>query len=155
LFYAVFLLLDKDEKMKKLRTPWIVLAVFLAFALSAVNAGTALADDSLPPVEETPAVEAPPAEEMTEEVEPAAAGDEALPPAEEIDPASEEQAPPVEGILEGLPEDTQLIVVDEDGEALPLASQEAAETLAGATPCGARWGDARRGKLFPVLYKIQ
>jgi putative surface-exposed virulence protein len=116
-----------------------------------MNAAPALADDGLPPAEETPSAEeaaedeappaeevagdeAPPAEEMTGETEPAAQEGEALPPAEETDPASEEQAPPVESILEGLPEDTQLIVVGEDGETLPLASQEAAEVLAAADP---------------------
>jgi putative surface-exposed virulence protein len=122
--------------MNRLRNTMFVVAVFLALLLSAMNAVPALADGSTPPAEETPSAEAPPAEELTGEAEPAAAGDEALPPAEGVDPVSEEQAPLVESVLEGLPEDTQLIVMDEDGEALPLASQEAAETLAGGDP---RW----------------
>jgi hypothetical protein len=119
----------KGEKMKSYRYTIFVVAVFFALLLSAMNAAPALADDSLPPAEETPSAEAPPAEEMTGETEPAAQEGEALPPAEEVDPVSAESS-----ILEELPEDTQLIVVGEDGEALPLASQEAAEVLAAADP---------------------
>src|SRR5690606_34889701 len=47
---------------------------------------------------------------------------------------TEAGSPSVAEIIESLPEDTDLIVLDEDGEALPLASEAAAEVLGGGDP---------------------
>lgn len=70
--------------------------------------------------------EAPPPPAPTEE---AAEGQEPAPPSES---AASESAPPeetVSEILEQLPSDTELVVVDENGEALPLASEAAEEAV--------------------------
>ena len=85
-------------------------AVLTVFILSAMWTVPAFADDSTPPPVETP----------TEEVAP--------PPAEPaaVEPALTEPAPLTE-LLEQLPEGTDLVVTDAAGEAVPLATQEAAQ----------------------------
>jgi len=76
-------------------------------------------------------------------VEEAAAVEEVIPAAEESAPAeeiapieepapAEEESLSVPEILEALPEGTDLVVLDEGGEPLPLATQEAAEVVAAA-----------------------
>ncbi|MEX2160907.1 MAG: hypothetical protein WD751_03240 [Anaerolineales bacterium] len=62
------------------------------------------------------------------------AGDEAEELPAEEDLAAEAPEETVGSLLAELPEDTSLIVLDETGEALPLASQEAAEVIAGSDP---------------------
>jgi hypothetical protein len=58
------------------------------------------------------------------------------------EPASEEEAPEVSvaSILEQLPEGTDLVVLDQEGEEEPLVTQEAAETLATGDPYFTRDG---------------
>ncbi|MFZ5886473.1 MAG: right-handed parallel beta-helix repeat-containing protein [Chloroflexota bacterium] len=76
------------------------------------------ADETPPPTEETPpAVETP-------------APTEATPPAET--PVTEEAAPAetIEVILAQVPDNTTVTVLNTEGEALPLVSQQAAETIA-------------------------
>ena len=109
------------------------LAVLLALVVAAVLPFAALADD------ETPPPDAPVMEEVVLEEVPA--GDETQPAADET---AVEEAPVVDVVVEEdltvseaqeqLPEDTALVVVDENGEVLPLASQEAAEVVATADP---------------------
>jgi hypothetical protein len=96
--------------------------VVLALMVSALGATTAYADDGAPPPAAEEAAQ-PPADEPAAE-EPA--------PAEE--PAAVEEAAAVAEVLEQLPEDTELVVLDEGGEALPLATEEAAEVLAAPDP---------------------
>lgn len=77
-----------------------------------------VADETPPPTEETPpAVETP-------------APTEATPPAET--PVTEEAAPTetIEVILAQVPDNTTVTVLNTEGEALPLVSQQAAETIA-------------------------
>jgi hypothetical protein len=101
---------------QKIFTP-LSLAVFLALLVAAVTPLAALAQDEAPPQPDAPVV-------VVEE-----------PVAEE--PAVEESAAEeiiVSEVLEQLPEDTGLVVLDEEGEVLPLASTEAAEVIAAPDP---------------------
>jgi hypothetical protein len=101
--------------MTKYRYAMSSLTVFIVLALSIMNTVPVLADDTLPPTE-TPVVESPPMEETT-----------------------------VAEALASVPPETEVVVLNESGEALPLATQEAAEALyegdpmwcpAGVTPGG-------------------
>ncbi len=95
-----------------------ILVVFI-FMLSAVATVPAYADGETPPVE-------PPA--VVEPVEP--------PIQEETAPAVEEvpAAETVESILAEVPQDTEVIVLNEEGEALPLATEEAAVIITNGDP---------------------
>jgi hypothetical protein len=118
------------------------LALLLALVMAAVLPISALAQDEVPPV--PAAEEIPPVEDESAPVEESAAVEEPAPaeettPAEE--PAAEEESAPAEEesltvpeILEALPEGTDLVVLDEGGDALPLATEEAAEVIAAADP---------------------
>ncbi|MFN8384610.1 MAG: hypothetical protein U0V02_21935 [Anaerolineales bacterium] len=82
------------------------LAVLLALVVAAVRPFAALADgETLPPD---------------------------APVSDEVPPAAEDLSIPE--AQEQLPEDTALVIVDENGEAMPLASQGAAEAVATADP---------------------
>ncbi|MBL8089438.1 MAG: right-handed parallel beta-helix repeat-containing protein [Anaerolineales bacterium] len=105
--------------MNRLRYSMWIAAIFFALILSAMNVAPALADEAPPPDVSTPAE----------------TGEEATPPAEgATDSASSAESSSVAEIIESLPEDTTLVVVDENGEALSLASEEAAETIELADP---------------------
>ncbi|MBL8097766.1 MAG: hypothetical protein JNK81_01215, partial [Anaerolineales bacterium] len=107
--------------MNRLRYSMWIMAIFFALILSALNVSPALADEAPPPDVSTPAE----------------TGEEATPPADgETDSASSTESSTVAEVIQSLPEDTTLVVVDENGEALPLASEEAAETIELADP---RW----------------
>jgi len=98
-----------------------------------------------PPVDPVSEAEAPPVEETfpaepADEVEapPVPSGE--VPP---VEPASEVEALPAETaaepetlpeLLEQLPEGTEVIVTDETGEALPLVTEEAAQTIVKGDP---------------------
>jgi cell division septation protein DedD len=117
--------------------------LFLVFilCLSLANVNSALADDSTPteppsaaeaaaetpvPATEAPVESTPVPVEATSTPEPAqAAAGEAASTAEEV---------PVTELLSQVPDDTNLVVLDENGEALSLASQDAAEIIAEADP---------------------
>lgn len=111
---------------KQKRLTLLSLAVMLAMLMAAVMPISALADDGVPPqpeapvVVEEPVVDEPAAEEpvVTEPVV-------AEPVIEE--PAAEELTVPE--ILEAAPEGTEVVVLDEAGEAVPLVSAEAAEAM--------------------------
>jgi hypothetical protein len=90
--------------MNKIRYPMFTLTVFLIMSLSLMNVTPALADDGPPPVVESPSTETPPVSE-----------DQGIPVAE-------------------LPEGTEIVVLSEEGETLPLVSQEAAHVVAEADP---------------------
>jgi hypothetical protein len=118
--------------MTRLRYPMFVATILLVLVLSAISAAPVLADEGAPPVE-TASEEAPAAEEAADEAAPAA--DEEGNTSSSTDPASvTDEAPAVEEILEQLPEDTELIVVGDNGEALPLATEEAAEIMYNGDP---------------------
>ena len=124
----------------------IVTAVLLA---SAVMPITAYAEDPLPPPDASGAEGSPPpAEGSSEEIVPPLDGQvaqEALPvePAEAGEVALEEpfveEAAPVEAtalpeVLEAAPEGTEVVILDETGAGLPLASSAAAEVLVSGDP---------------------
>lgn len=120
----------------------LVLAIFIALTLSALNVAPAFADENTPPepapteevAEVTESVETEESDEVSEPVE-VEVEEEATPPADaEPDSASEENSQSVAEIIETLPEDTTFVVVDENGEALPLASEEAATIIEVADP---------------------
>lgn len=90
--------------------------IMLVLIFSAVVTVPVYADDGAPPPEEIPVVEAPPVEESTPVVEST--------PVEET----------VAEILEQLPEGVDVVVLDQAGEALPLASEEAAQTITHGDP---------------------
>ncbi|MBL8100280.1 MAG: hypothetical protein JNK81_13945, partial [Anaerolineales bacterium] len=116
--------------MNRIRYSMFIVVLTFMFVLSAFNVAPVFADESNPP-------EPAPTEEVTEVSEPVETQEEAKPPAEgETDSAVESESPTVAEIIETLPADTTLVVVDENGEALPLASEEAAETIELADP---RW----------------
>jgi hypothetical protein len=109
----------KGDIMNRIRYSIWIMAIFFALILSALNVAPALADEAPPPDVSTPAE----------------TGEEAAPPAEgTTDTASSAESSSVAEVIESLPADTTLVVVDENGEAIPLASEEAAETIAVADP---------------------
>ncbi len=106
---------------------WSLLLI-VAVLVSLLNVNVALADDSTPPP--------PPTEEPTEPpVEPT------QPPVAEETPVSvvetplSEEQPPVEEeaevleVLDELPENTEIVVLDENGNPISLASQEALDVI--------------------------
>lgn len=123
--------------MNKTRYSMVIVAIFLALVLSALNVAPAFADESTPPEpapteEVTEVTESVETEGSDEVSEPAETGEEVLPSSEESE--STEEPATVAEIIETLPEDTTLVVVDENGEALPLASEEAATIIEVADP---------------------
>ena len=128
--------------MKPFRIPFFALALGIALIFAFLLAGPVFAQDELPPApaepaaaETAPAVEeAAPAEEpLPAEEPPAVPVEEPLPvedpPAVAVE---EEAAPPVEEpAAETAPE---IVALDEGGEVLPLASEEAFDTVATGDP---------------------
>ena len=93
-------------------------------------------EETAPPVEEAvPATEeAAPAAEETAPVEEAAALVEKTAPVEEAAAPAEEPAPAVETpILDAVPDNTTVTVLNAEGQAEPLATQEAADAIASTT----------------------
>lgn len=120
--------------MTKARTIILTGALFLALFASAMYTVPVLADESTP----TPTPEQTNVEETTQPTE---SQDEAQPeetpqPEPTVDSVSEEESQPVAEILEQLPEDTTLVVLDEEGQAVSLATQEAEDAVLLADP---RW----------------
>ncbi|HNE06084.1 MAG TPA: hypothetical protein PLT08_16275, partial [Anaerolineales bacterium] len=90
------------------------IALILALTLSMIGTRSVLADDAPPtPTDEVP-TETPPVEEPSETQEPL------------------EQTVPE--ILEQLPAETEIVVLDENSEPLPLVSNEAANVLVTGDP---------------------
>lgn len=81
--------------------------LILALVVSAVSTVPALADEGTPPATDIPSTETPPAEETS------------LPVAE---------------FLAAVPEGTDVIVINEEGETVPLATQEAVEAILTSDP---------------------
>jgi hypothetical protein len=106
---------------KQTRFPLLSLALLLALLAAATMPLSAFAQDEVPPPVEPSAVEVPPADEPVVADAPVVDA----PPAEEIT---------LPEVLEQLPEGADLVVLDEGGEALLLATQEAAEVVAAADP---------------------
>jgi hypothetical protein len=105
---------------KQKRLTVLSLAVMFALLMAAVMPMSALADDGVPPQPETPVVEEPVVDVPVVE-EPVVA-----------EPAAEE--PTVAEVLAEVPAGTDVVVLDENGEALPLASAEAADAILVSDP---------------------
>ena len=133
------------------------LAIIISLILSLVGTRSVLADDGTPPpptevpIEETP----PPTEVPTEETPPPSEGstEETTPTEEAVEmlptdvpvaetsteipettepPVIEEETVPE--ILEQLPAETEILILDPNGEPLPMATTEAAEVLVAGDP---------------------
>jgi hypothetical protein len=113
----------------KVQTRYMVLLITIltVFALSAFWTFPVFADDAPPPPAETGEVVLPP---ETDSPPPPEAVDLVSPP-EEGAPSEDESTADV---LAQLPDDTEIVVLDSDGEVLPLASQEAADAIAFIDP---------------------
>lgn len=128
----------------KNKNSFLTVAIVITFLLSAVIATPAYADEAIPPVDvpaETQVEDTNPPAETEEEATPPSTGEVDSAPSEESILDEEEQP-----ILEQLPENTEIIVLDEEGEALPLATQETEQIImegdpmwcpVGVTPGGA------------------
>jgi len=109
--------------MQKALNQFMLLLVVVAVVLtSAMRTTTVYADDG-------------DTEPTTEEVTDPVVEEEQPVPASEEEPVAEDEDPiSVPEILEQLPEDTELVVVNEEGEVEPLASEAAAEIIETADP---------------------
>jgi hypothetical protein len=104
------------------RAQFISLLTLLVLLISAVMPGTAYAQDPLPPPpEEATAAEVPVTEDAVAEEIPVAEP----PPAEEI---------ALPDVLAEVPAGTDVVLLDENGASLPLATNEAAEVLESGDP---------------------
>ncbi|NWG33116.1 MAG: right-handed parallel beta-helix repeat-containing protein [Chloroflexi bacterium] len=99
--------------IKSIRALFLSLTI-LAFLFSVIGTTTAYADDGVTTPEDQSSAPALDEEQPTDTEEPP-------PPSDE---------PPVETLLEQLPENTTLTILDSEGEAVPLASQESEEAIA-------------------------
>src|SRR5688500_13713655 len=135
--------MESGEKMQPKR-----FALFSAFTLgillvSLVSPAVALADEATPPPAEPSTEVAPVVDEEPADPVPAPVGDQPAPeetdavPTDEPTPteaAPTEPAPDVEEVLDSLPEDTTIVALDAEGQALPLASVEAAQVIVSGDP---------------------
>ncbi len=118
--------------MKKLfRSTLYILTISAVLLMSIMGTTTVYAEGG---TDEDPAVTEPPAEppETNEAEEPPTEFQDESPPESEEPP--EEQANTVPEVLEQVPEGTELVIVNDEGEAEPLASLEAAEILVEGDP---------------------
>lgn len=117
-----------------------MLLLMLLFSLARPTA-TALADDGAPPPPATEEPIQPPTEEATEE--PTAIPDEVAPLTEKVveEPALPQDTTVAE-VLAAAPEGTEVVVLDEGGEALSLASAQAVEIVAVVDPIWCPAGQA-------------
>lgn len=114
-----------------LRLTFTTAALLLVFMLSAVITVPAYADDGPPPqdvpVETQP--EEPPVQDAAEEEAAPQTPSEPAPVLEEV-PTSDA----VESIFAEVPLDTEVVVLDEEGNTVPLATEEAAQTITNGDP---------------------
>lgn len=128
------------------------LSILLIISISLMNVNTALADDSAPPQETATPTEEPvqlteepaePAATETPTVEETPAAVEEVPAATEEAPAEVEETPVNEGqvpaeeeptLFSQIPEETDVVVLDENGESLPLVSSEALDIILETDP---------------------
>ena len=121
----------------------VLLSIFLIVSLSFGNVSIALADDASPgetpaaesteepadpPVIETPAPESTP-ESLTEESQPET---EVATSADEVVETTETTAD--DGLLTQLPPETDVVVLDENGETVPLVTQDALDIILDTDP---------------------
>jgi hypothetical protein len=120
--------------MHSKRMSWIAILTALVLMFSAAMPGTAFAQDPMPPPDAPLAEESQPADETVTE---------AVPPADEtvveVSPPQDEVTLPE--LLEAAPEGTEVVVLDENGTALPLTSDAAATILVSGDPMWCAAGD--------------
>src|SRR5690606_34982761 len=129
----------KGVCMSKIRYTMLIGALLLALVLSAFNTTSAFADENTPPSETTEETtnqetESAETEEIVEETESPPNEEEATQPTGESESDTEEESNPIEEILEQLPEGTEVVVLDENGEPVSLATQQAEEAFSSADP---------------------
>ncbi|CAG0962132.1 Alpha-agarase [Anaerolineales bacterium] len=131
----------------------VYIAVLLSLTMSLIFPAGVLADDTQPPAPDAPEVTPPPEETSPEEASAVEttvpeSSDEVPTPSDEAAPADsstadvmpEETATDTESttddvlLLAQLPEGTEVVVLNEEGQAVPLASQEAETVIAGSDP---------------------
>lgn len=139
--------------MNRFRYLMFVMTVIAVLALSAMNAAPALADDSAPPPPDTPSVETPPADETTTEApavieEPVSV--EA--PAVVTDPAPAQNEATVAEALASVPEGTDVVVIDDSGKPVSLATQQAENALSEGDPMWCPAGVAPFGAGCTISY---
>jgi hypothetical protein len=113
----------------------ITFPIILALLLAAISVTPALADDDPPPTE-TPEATAP-LEENSDESQVTEAADAESVDRSQVDESASTTPPEtvtVSEILDSAPAQTQIIILDENGEVLPLASEEASEIVQQADP---------------------
>ncbi len=96
-----------------------IIFLIMVMCLSLANVQSAFADDGVPPTDAPIATEEPIATETPAVIE------EIIPPAEES---------LAEELLSEIPENTDLVILDENGDLVPLASQEALDIVEEADP---------------------
>jgi hypothetical protein len=121
---------------KQSRFVFLTVALLLVFFVSLARPMAVYADDSVPPPPATEEPSNPPTEEAPVETGSAPAEAPSEPSATETptEPATESEPVVVSEILEAAPEGTEVIVLDENSEVVPLASEEAAEIVAVTDP---------------------
>ncbi|MCC6985064.1 MAG: hypothetical protein IT309_01420, partial [Anaerolineales bacterium] len=127
----------------------LIMAVILAMMAGAVGPYSVNADEDVPATEETASQEGEGGEEGSASEETGDGAEETDSVADGDGQTSGEAAAEPESIpeiLEQAPENTEIVVVNEEGEVLPLATEEAAEIIATTDPMwcpeGATPGDA-------------
>jgi len=142
--FAVFKKKIRGECMNKTRYAMFIVTLFIVFALSAMNAAPAFADDGNPPPPEPTETTDPPLVESdpldTDEAPPPdlpveVIVEESPTPAEAVTLAGQEEEEsitepesPAE-LLSQVPEGTDVMVVNAEGEVVPLVSEEAAQII--------------------------
>jgi hypothetical protein len=119
-------MINEENMRQKYRSFLISLTILAVLMLNAVYTVPAYADDSAPPVPESSAVE----EVAPLDSDTVATTTESA-PSEDV-PAADGPAPQPEStteVLAQIPEDTNLVILDENGEVLPLASQDAEDVI--------------------------
>lgn len=117
---------------------WSVFLI-LAVVINLMNVNVVLADDSTPPPPATEEPTQPPVEPTETPVAEETPAPTETPVSTEETPVSEEQVPAeeeptVSELLAELPDNTELVVLDENGNPVPLASQEALNIILDTDP---------------------
>ncbi len=112
--------------LKNTRLTISIIFLIMVMCLSLTNVQSAFADDNTPPPTGVPVVtEEPIATEEPAATEAPVISEETIPPAEET---------PVDELLSEIPDNTDLVILDENGNTVPLASQEALDIIEEADP---------------------
>lgn len=121
---------------KQSRFIFLTITLLMVLFVSMARPMAVYADDSVPPPPATEEPANPPAEEAPAETESAPTEAPSEPSATDTptEPTTEAEPTVVSEILEAAPEGTEVVVLDENSEVVPLASQEAAAIVAVTDP---------------------